>query len=130
VTLHLWALPGRYAVARLEPGAGWPHWASWSRDFVSVSCTRAETSVICESSRVPTHVRAERGFVALAVEGPLDFSVVGVLARITAPLAAAGIPILAVSTFDTDVLLVREAQLPEATAALQRGGLRVTTDAG
>ncbi len=126
MTLHLRALPGRYAVSRLPPGAGWPHWASWSRDFVSVSCTAHETSVICESSRVPPHVRAERDFVALVVEGPLDFAVVGVLARLTAPLAAAGIPILAVSTYDTDVLLVRDAQLAAATAALEGGGMRVS----
>jgi uncharacterized protein len=126
VTLHLRALLGRYAVARLAPATGWPHWAAWSRDFVSVSRTVHETTVICEASRVPPQVRAERDFVVLVVEGPLDFSEVGVLARITAPLAAAGVPILAVSTFDTDVLLVRDVQLAEAVSALERAGMRVS----
>lgn len=127
--LHLKALAGRFAVARLAADAGWPHWATGSRGFLSISRTAYETSVICEEGRVPPTVQAERGFVSLVVEGPLDFSVVGVMAALTAPLAAAAIPILAVSTYDTDVLLVRASQLPLAEQALQATGVRVTLDA-
>lgn len=125
MTLRLDRLPGTFAVARLAPDAGWPHWATWSRDFVSVSRTAAETSVICTSALVPPGVTAERDFAAFVVRGPLEFSVVGVLAALAGPLAQAGVPILAISTYDTDVLLVREARVPDAVRALRDAGVAV-----
>lgn len=125
MTLQLDALPGRYAVARLEAGAGLPQWAVWSRGFLSVSRTAHETSVVCEDRLVPQGVRAERDFEAFVVRGPLDFSAVGILARLTSPLAAAGIPLLAVSTFDTDVVLVRATARGAATAAWRSAGIAV-----
>lgn len=110
-------LPGRYAAVRLAPGSGWPHWATWSRDFVSVSRTRDETSIICLDELVPAGVLAERDFCAWIVRGPLDFSAVGIMASLASPLAAAGVPLLAVSTFDTDVILVRAGMRHAAEAA-------------
>ena len=121
-------LPSTYAAVRLAAGSGWPHWATWSRDFVSVSCTRAETSVFCEARLVPAGIPAERDFAAWIVRGPLDFSAVGIMAAIAAPLAANGIPILAVSTYDTDVVLVREAQGAAAEAAWRAAGITVAAD--
>jgi len=121
-------LPSTYAAVRLAAGSGWPHWATWSRDFVSVSCTRAETSVFCEARLVPAGVPAERDFAAWIVRGPLDFSAVGIMAAIAAPLAANGIPILAVSTYDTDVVLVRERQCAAAEAAWRAAGITVAAD--
>lgn len=126
MTIHLDRLPGTFAVVRLPPEAGWPHWATWSRDFVSVSRTAAETSVVCTSSLVPPGETAERDFAAFVVRGPLEFSVVGVLAALTAPLAAAAIPILAISTYDTDVLLVRERAVPDAARALRAAQIEVS----
>jgi uncharacterized protein len=70
-------------------------------------------------------VRAERGFRALAVAGPLDFALTGVLAALAVPLAEAGVPIFAVSTYDTDHLLVRAERLGEAIAALEAAGHQV-----
>jgi hypothetical protein len=67
-------------------------------------------------------VPAQRGYAALAVRGPLDFSLTGILAALAAPLADAGIPIFAISTYDTDVLLVAETWLGDARQALQRAG--------
>lgn len=125
MSLHLDRVPGSFAVARLAPDAGWPHWATWSRDFVSVSRTAAETSVICASALVPPEVTAERDFAAFVVRGPLEFSVVGVLAALAGPLAQARIPILAVSTYDTDVLMIREERVPEAVRALREAGVAV-----
>jgi uncharacterized protein len=126
MTLQLDRLPGEYAAARLAPEVGWPHWATWSRAFVSVTRTSAETSVICEAQLVPASVQAERGFAAYVVRGPLDFSAVGILASLTSPLADAGIPLLAVSTYDTDVLLVREARRADSIAAWRAAGINVT----
>lgn len=128
MTIQLDRLPGTFAVARLAPDAGWPHWATWSRDFVSVSRTAAETSVICAAALVPAGVTAERDFAAFIVRGPLEFSVVGVMAALTGPLARAGIPILAVSTYDTDVLLVRERMVLAAARALREAGVDVGGD--
>jgi hypothetical protein len=84
--------------------------------------TRAELSVVCAAARVPDGVRAERGWRALAVCGRLDLGLTGVLAGLLAPLAAAGVPIFAVSTYDTDYVLVREERLAEAVAALRAAG--------
>ena len=71
---------------------------------------------------MPAGVRREDGFRCVAVRGPLAFDVVGILAALTAPLARARIPILAISTFDTDYLFVRQAHLARAVRALRRAG--------
>jgi len=119
VRLTLHALP--LAVVRLAPDASVPGWATggW---FSSVTRTPSELSMICEARRVPDGMTAERGFVALAVDGPLPFDAVGVLASMTAPLAAEHLSILAVCTYDTDYVLVREADLDRAVAALEGAG--------
>lgn len=93
--------------------------------FLSVTRTTAELSIVCPDDVVPDGVRAERGFAALAVEGPLDFSLVGILARITTALADAGISLFALSTFDTDYILVRGRDLVSARESLSRAGMRL-----
>lgn len=94
--------------------------------LVSVTRTDAELSIVCAESAVPATVEcAERGWRALRVAGPLDFNAIGVMARLTAPLAEAGISILALATFDTDYLLVRAPDLSRALAALRAAGHRV-----
>jgi hypothetical protein len=121
LSLSLLLVDSDLAVARLHAGAGLPWWASAS-GFLSVTRTPEETSVVCEADRVPEGVRAERGFRALRVEGTIPFSVHGVLAAISTPLADARIPIFVVSTFDTDYVLVREAQVGDAVAVLRAAG--------
>jgi len=87
-----------------------------------VSRTPEELSIVCEEDHIPSGVHAERGFAGLKVVGPLDFSAVGVLAALTAPLAAAGISLFSISTFDTDYILVRLTDLPDAIDALRESG--------
>lgn len=87
--------------------------------------TPEELSVVCSEEHVPEGVEAERGWRAFGLEGPLDFSIVGVLASVASPLAAAGISIFAVSTYDTDYVLVKGALLETATAALRKAGHEV-----
>lgn len=118
--LTLSLLPETLAVARLPAGAALPGWVDWSDPFVTVSRTRDELSVVCPEARVPAEAQAERGWRGFKVEGPLDFALTGILARLAAPLAEAGISIFAISTFDTDYLLVRAHDLAAATAVLQR----------
>lgn len=118
--LTLSLLPETLAVARLPAGAALPGWVDWSDPFVTVSRTRDELSVVCPEARVPAEAQAERGWRGFKVEGPLDFALTGILARLAAPLAEAGISIFAISTFDTDYLLVRAHDLAAATSVLQR----------
>jgi len=111
-------MEGRLAVCRLPTQEPVPDWV-WGAGFVSVTRTGEELSVVCPEERLPAYVeRAERGFRAFGVEGPLDFALSGVLASLLEPLARAGIPVFVVSTFDTDYLLVREAQAERAAQAL------------
>ena len=116
----LQALPGLSAVCRLPPDAPWPIWAKG--DFVTISRTVDELSVVCAAECVPADVRCERGWRCLRVAGVIDFSVVGVLSSLTAPLAEAGVSVFAVSTFDTDYLLVKEVDFGRACAALRVHG--------
>ena len=120
LTLDL--LDGPYAACRLDPREAVPAWA-WTGQLTSVTRTDAELSIVCAQDAVAATVEhAEHGWRALRVAGPLDFNAVGIMARLTAPLARAGISILALATFDTDYLLIREIDLDRALAALRTVG--------
>jgi hypothetical protein len=125
--LKLVVIPGVYAICRLEPDDTLPPWATAGRFFTSVSRTPAGLSIVCEAQGVPSGVRMENGWRALAVEGPLDFSMIGILAAVTAPLAAARISIVAVSTYETDYVFVRGQALKRALLALRDAGHQVST---
>jgi len=86
--------------------------------FISITRTDHELSIVCDETLVPEGVRAERGFVALRVVGTLDFSLTGIIARLTVPLAGAGVPVFVVSTFESDYILVRVEHRAAAIAAL------------
>lgn len=128
--LHLDLLPGRFAVCRLAPDAPIPAWAfATDTPLWSITRTAHETSVVTEEAGVPPSVTsAETGWRALALRGPVPFATTGVLAGLTAPLAAAGVPVFALSTFDTDLLLVKHADLARALTALRAAGAAVTGD--
>lgn len=123
-TIELTVLPGRLAVCRLEAGAPPPAWAVGGALW-SITGSADELSVVCTEAAVPDGARREGGWRALKVAGPLDFALTGVLSAIAGPLAAAGVSIFAVSTFDTDYVLVKEERLGEAVAALRAAGLAV-----
>jgi putative acetyltransferase len=122
--LSLLALEDSFAVSRLGSDAPVPPWAT-AAGFCCVTRTAEELSVVCRQEAVPEGVRSERGWRGLRVAGPLPFATVGVLAALTVPLAEAGVSVFAVSTFDTDYLLVKEAQWDQAVAALRRHGHEV-----
>jgi hypothetical protein len=119
--LELSLLPGRFSISRLPAGAAIPAWAA-KGSFVSVTQTEEELSIVCEESLVPAGTKSQPGWRALKVHGPIQFSEVGVLAALTAPLAEAKISLFAVSTFDTDYLFVRAETLADAISALERVG--------
>jgi hypothetical protein len=121
--MRLLLLPGLFAVCRLDPKASLPAWAiTGSSSLVSIIRTANELSIVCAQEDAPDDVRQERDWRCLMVEGPLDFSLTGVLSALLAPLADAGVSIFALSTFDTDYLLVRAAQLGLAVEALSAAG--------
>ena len=122
--LELRVLEERYAVCRLAADDPVPRGLLEGR-FASVTRTPDELSVVCAESRAPQAGRREIGFRCLEVVGPLDFSLTGILASLTTPLAAAGIGVFVISTFATDYLLVREPDLATTTTALARAGHRV-----
>ncbi len=100
---------GTVGVARLGPHDDVPRWALDDQNgtpFWSVTRTVDELSVICAYDALPGTVTAVGPFAAFSIDGPLDHSLVGVLAGLSSPLAEAGISILAESTFDTDWILV------------------------
>ena len=109
-------IPGAFAIARLPPDAPIPAWATGA--LTSVTRTADELSIVCDDLALPDGVVAARDFAALRVVGTIDFGVVGLLATLTRALADAGISVFALSTFDTDYLLVRTPDLADACAAL------------
>ena len=119
--MKLFTLDDLYAVVRLEPDSPLPDWVQGGH-FWSVTRSDTELSVVARESDVPAQASAERGWCALEVAGPLDFSLTGVVASLVSPLAAAEIPIFVLSTFETDYLLVRERDLERAVAALTEAG--------
>lgn len=119
--LRLDLLPGELAIGRLDPSGPLPAWLA-SAQPVSVTRTADELSVVAPSALFPADVEASRGWRALKVEGPFALNETGVLAALTAPLAAASVPIYAVSTFATDLLLTPGATLERAIEALRSAG--------
>ena len=92
---------------------------------MTVSRTSEELSITVIQSDVPPEVRCERDYRALRVKGPLPLNLIGILAAIADPLAAAGLSIFAISTFDTDYVLVKSRDLERAVAALEHAGHHV-----
>ncbi len=119
--LTLTVLDQTLAIARLRASEPIPEWSVRSA-WCSITNTGSELSIVCPQQNVPNEVASEKGWRPFAVKGPLDFELTGVLASLATPLAAAGISIFAVSTFDTDYLLVKQEQLAAAIETLQRAG--------
>ena len=120
-SLTLDLVPGSYAICRWGPGESLPAWVMHG-EFFSVTRTPAELSAVCDVGVVPSGIKAEGPWRVLAVRGPLDFNITGVLAALAAPLATAGISIFAVSTYDTDYVLVRDRELDRAVRVLREAG--------
>lgn len=125
--IELSCLPGQFAICRLAPNVAIPQWAIQSEVY-SLTRTAGELSVVCDQRLVPEGVTVERGWRGMQVKGPLDFSITGILAALAAPLAKAEISLFAISTFDTDYLLVRTAKFEQAIAVLRSAGFRIDND--
>lgn len=122
--LTLTLLPARMAVVKLAPSAPIPGWAQQG-DFFSITRTPQELSLVVEDQHVPDSAQCERGWRMLKLEGPFAFSLTGILASVLQPLAEAKVSIFAVSTFDTDHVMVKEVNLDAAIAVLRSAGHEV-----
>jgi uncharacterized protein len=114
-------LPGSYAVCQLPPNAPVPAWALL-RPLASVTRTPEELSVVCAAEDVPPGTKSVGPWRCIRLEGPFSLDMVGVLISVLGPLALASIPILAISTFDTDYVLVMSDRVEEAVSALKNVG--------
>ncbi|MBY5991921.1 ACT domain-containing protein [Ferrimonas balearica] len=125
VPLSLTLMTGRFTLHRLpadHPVA--PHWLSASQ-LLSLTRTEEELSLVAPEEWAIDSERQEGPWRAFKVAGPLDFELVGILAQLTATLADAGVPLFALSTFDTDYLLVKSDRCGDAAAALRARGHQV-----
>ncbi|SDG32570.1 hypothetical protein SAMN05216553_107140 [Lentzea fradiae] len=116
-------LPGEYAVTRLAPDAQVPAGLfGLTGVLVSVTRTPDEVSVIAPSSFPLGGDSTEKGWRLLTVRGPLEFTLTGIMAALAGELAAAGVSLFALSTYDTDHLLVKQSDLDRAVVALRAAG--------
>jgi uncharacterized protein len=119
-------LKGKFGVCRLECNEEVPGWFLGS-EFFSVTKTSEELSIVCSQHIIPHNVKCEKDWCILKVLGPLDFSLVGILASISNILAKNGISIFALSTYDTDYILVKEKDLDNSVAALSNENYEFVT---
>jgi hypothetical protein len=126
--LPLVVLPHTLAICRLQADAPVPAWAAQPAPFLTLSRTADELSIVAVQALVPEGIRCERDYRALRVRGPLPLNLVGILASIANPLAAAGLSIFAISTYETDYVLLKSADLDSAVTVLRRASHEVSFD--
>lgn len=114
-------LPDHLAITRID-GPDVPAWAWSGGGFASVTRRGDEMSVVCDEGRVPAGARSDGGWRALELTGTQELALTGVLISLAAPLADAGVPLFALATYDTDVILVPGARLTDAVRALEGAG--------
>jgi hypothetical protein len=132
-SMNIVSVPGRYAVCRLSPEASLPSWIldCETTEFLSITRTEDELSIVCLEKFVPapteenSNIVVEKTWAVLKVQGPLDFALTGILTSLAQPLATAGISIFAISTYDTDYLLVKTDTLLAAEKVLTDAGHNV-----
>src|SRR3989344_3290053 len=111
--LNLTVLPETLAVCRFNSKSDIPVWAQ-SGSFYSITKTEDELSIVCSESEAGGADLMEKGWKTIKIEGPLDFSLVGIVANLSSILTSGGISIFVISTFDTDYILVKEETLARA----------------
>ncbi|MGB8582188.1 MAG: ACT domain-containing protein [Candidatus Sulfotelmatobacter sp.] len=114
-------LPGHYAIVRLDPNSPVPDWATKS-DFTSVTRTADELSIVCPLTNLPADADSQLRWICLKLEGPFPFSQTGILLSFIEPLSNNGVPVFAISTFDTDYVLVPEEFAGQALKMLSDAG--------
>jgi len=127
--LELFVLPGQMAVCRLDPKEPFPLWAR-SSVLSSITRTQTETTVVCPEEDLPVGVTCNKSWRCLRIGGVLGFSETGILSSLTGALAGEGIPMYALSTYSTDLILIKEEDLSQAVLVLARCGHKVFSENG
>ena len=122
--LHLDVLPERLCIHRLPPDTAVPA-AVFERTFYALVRSTSELSIVCEADVSIESSAVAADWRGLRVRGPLDLALTGILAHLSRILADAGIPLFAVSTYDTDYVLVPAAELAAATDAFETNGITI-----
>ena len=120
-------LPESFAICKLPADAAIPEWAL-TGVFTSVSRTQDELSIVCPADNLPANVHSESHWECFKLEGPFAFSQIGILASFINPLSQSGVPIFAISTFDTDYVLIQEEFMAIAHKALEEAGHQLLGD--
>ena len=124
MNLNLIVLPDTIAICQLDADSPIPDWAIG--EFVSITRTADELSIVCRQDQVPNGVQCERSWRCFRIAGRLDFTLVGVIASLTGALAEAGISVFVVSSFNTDFVLVRQQDVAKAVGVLEEDGHNLT----
>ncbi|MEM7033436.1 MAG: ACT domain-containing protein [Chloroflexota bacterium] len=125
--LTLSVLPENLTICKLDSRHNIPDWAMNS-NFYAITRTTDELSIVCDQAYVPADIQHESGWRAFKVEGPLDFALTGILANLATLLADVSVALFAISTFDTDYVLVKAEKISIAIAAFESGGHIVQVD--
>ena len=123
ITLILSLLSETFTIHKLSPDASIPEEILKS-NFYSVSKTENELSLVCSETIEVQSLQSSKGWKCIKVKGPLDFNLTGILAGISDILTQGNISIFAISTFDTDYILVRSQDLSSATTTLRQAGYK------
>jgi hypothetical protein len=121
-------LAPQLAMCQLPAAASVPPWTSDASSFLAITRTPTELSIVADERAFPADVAAQRGYRAFRVQGPLPLDLIGIFASLAAPLAAQGIAIFPIATYETDYLLVHGAYLARAMTALQGAGHVITEE--
>ena len=121
LTLQFGQLPGLYAVVRQSPNAPVPPWAAQGA-FTSITRTGDELSIVCPAENLPKEIVPDPRWICLKLQGPFDLYLTGVLLSFIEPLSTNGVPIFAISTFDTDYVLIPQEHAARATDLLRQAG--------
>lgn len=117
-------LKEKYVVCRLNKNEAIPSWALQG-DFYSITKTEDELSIVCLQDNIIDNIKCEKDWRVLKIEGPLDFSLVGILSKISTLMANNSISIFAVSTYDTDYILIKEKDINRAIKVLNNDNYEV-----
>jgi hypothetical protein len=120
-------LAGAYAIVRMDAEATVPDWAT-KGVFSSVTRSADELSIVCPAANLPANLSSESHWICFQLEGPFPFSQTGVLLSFIEPLSNNGVPIFAISTYDTDYVLVQEEFMGVAQQALGTAGHTLISD--
>ncbi len=127
--LSLLVLDPTFAISSLKRDSPLPAWAT-SSDFYSITRTYDELSIVCPQDQVPAGVDINKNWRCLKVQGPLGFSITGILASISMPLSTEGVSVFVFSSYDTDHIMVKQYELEKAIEVLQKAGHTVKYQSG